>query len=160
MSFSRRYGLKAAGVSGSLIASAPLARLSAAQPLPIGTPDAEPQPIDGGEWIVGISELPDTLDPHTTGAAITSTILNYAGDRLIAKNFEGEYAWKRGNRVGNLTGWSDVDVPASGRHYISRRHATQRPGRQSQLRPYLGPGDEFHYRGRSARSNGVDCGAE
>lgn len=91
MSFSRRYGLKAAGVSGSLIASAPLARLSAAQPLPIGTPDAEPQPIDGGEWIVGISELPDTLDPHTTGAAITSTILNYAGDRLIAKNFEGEY---------------------------------------------------------------------
>lgn len=48
-------------------------------------------PVDGGEFIIAISELPDTLDPHKTGAAITSTIMRNAGDTLIAKNFDGEY---------------------------------------------------------------------
>lgn len=91
MTFSRRHGLKAAGVAGSLLASTSLSRLAAAQPVPIGTPEPEAQPSEGGEWVIGISELPDTLDPHKTGAAITSTILNYAGDTLVAKNFDGEY---------------------------------------------------------------------
>lgn len=91
MSFSRRHGLKSAGIAGSLIAGASLARLAGAQPVPIGTPEPEAEPKDGGEWIIGISELPDTLDPHKTGAAITSSILTHAGDQLIAKNFDGEY---------------------------------------------------------------------
>ncbi len=91
MPFSRRHGLKSAGVLGSLMASASVSRLAGAAQIPIGTPEPEASPNEGGEWVIGISELPDTLDPHKTGAAITSTILSYAGDPLIAKNFDGEY---------------------------------------------------------------------
>lgn len=59
--------------------------------------------MDGGEWVIAISELPDTLDPHKTGAAITSSILRTAGDTLITKNFDGEYV------PGVATEWSISD---------------------------------------------------
>lgn len=90
MQFSRRDGLKASSIAATLAAASHFAPRVLAAPIPVGTPDdAEPQ--DGGEWIIGITELPDTLDPHKTGAAVTSTILRNCGDTLIAKSFDGEY---------------------------------------------------------------------
>lgn len=103
MSFSRRQGLKSTGIAGAVIANTQLARVAGAEIVPVGTPDAEAEPKDGGEWVIGISELPDTLDPHKTGAAVTSTILRYAGDTLIAKNFDSEYV------AGIATDWTISD---------------------------------------------------
>ena len=91
MSFSRRHGLKTAGIASTLLAAGAVPRISAGQAAPIGEGASDAEPLEGGEWIIGISELPDTLDPHKTGAAVTSTILTQAGDRLVAKNFDGEY---------------------------------------------------------------------
>jgi len=76
---------------GVLTAGGALVRPAWAAPIPVGTPESDTQPKDGGEWFIGISELPDTLDPHKTGAAITSTILENAGDSLIAKDYDGNY---------------------------------------------------------------------
>lgn len=91
MRFSRRDGMKASAIAAAVATSGQLAHQVSAAPKPIGTPDPAASPTDGGEWIIAISELPDTLDPHKTGAAVTSTILRNAGDTLIAKNFDGEY---------------------------------------------------------------------
>ncbi len=91
MQFTRRNGLKAAGIAGALAAGTRLPYGALAAQSPIGDPEPEGEPVEGGEWVFGISELPDTLDPHKTGAAVSDTILNYAGDALIAQNFDGEY---------------------------------------------------------------------
>ncbi len=58
---------------------------------PIGDPEEAGEPKEGGELVVSISELPDTLDPHQTGAAVTSRVLRQATDPLIRKNFDGEF---------------------------------------------------------------------
>jgi peptide/nickel transport system substrate-binding protein len=91
--FSRRYGLKMSAMLGALAATGNLAWFgdAAAAPVPVGTPDLEGQGTVGGEFIAGIVELPDTLDPHKTGAAVTSTILRNCGDSLIAKDYDGNY---------------------------------------------------------------------
>ncbi len=91
--FSRRYGLKLTATLGALAATGTLAYFgnAAAAPIPVGTPDPEGQGPVGGEFIAGIVELPDTLDPHKTGAAITSTILGNCGDSLLAKDYDGNY---------------------------------------------------------------------
>ena len=91
MPFSRRDGLKMTGMLGAMAAAGSLVHPTAAAPIPVGTSEPEAQPKDGGEWIIGISELPDTLDPHKTGAAIASTILGNAGDSLIAQDYDGNY---------------------------------------------------------------------
>ena len=91
MRFSRRRGLQLAGLLGVLGANGKLVGFANAAPIPIGDPEPGGTPKDGGEWIVGISELPDTLDPHKTGAAIASTVLDQVGDTLIAKDFDGNY---------------------------------------------------------------------
>ncbi|MGH2560205.1 MAG: ABC transporter substrate-binding protein, partial [Thermomicrobiales bacterium] len=91
MRFSRRYGFKLAGTLGALAASGKLVSYGMAAPIPVGEPEEGGEPHVGGEFIVGISELPDTLDPHKTGSAQASTILRLAGDSLIAKDFDGNY---------------------------------------------------------------------
>lgn len=88
---SRREGIKissalaAATLGGQYVVWPALAQKA------IGETADDATPVDGGEVIIGISELPDTLDPQKTGAAITATIMRNAGDTLIAKNFNGEY---------------------------------------------------------------------
>lgn len=87
MKMSRRNVLAASAVTpGVFLAGSGFSSVFAA---PIG--DEGGDPIDGGELIVSISELPDTLDPHRTGAAVTSRVLRQATDPLIRKNFDGEY---------------------------------------------------------------------
>jgi peptide/nickel transport system substrate-binding protein len=83
--------MKASAIAASLLGTGHLSPKVFAEPIPVGTPEEGVEPQEGGEWIVGISELPDTLDPHKTGAAITSTILRNCGDTLIAKDFDGNY---------------------------------------------------------------------
>ncbi len=62
-----------------------------------GAPTAAPAPTSagaaaaqapGGEWVVAITEDPDTLDPQKTAAAVTGTIYRYLGDPLVAKDFD------------------------------------------------------------------------
>jgi peptide/nickel transport system substrate-binding protein len=57
---------------------------------PVGEPSTD-TPKDGGSWTVAITEEPDTLDPHKTGAAVTQQILRNVCDPLIAKDFDGNY---------------------------------------------------------------------
>lgn len=89
MRFSRRDGLKLAGLSAGLGVISPQIALGA--PNPVGKVDEGATPVDGGNLVLTLSELPDTLDPHKTGAAVTSTILRNVGDPLIRKNFDGEF---------------------------------------------------------------------
>jgi peptide/nickel transport system substrate-binding protein len=86
MRFTRRQGLAA---SLGLVATAPFSTFAA--PNPIGETEEGATPVDGGDFVATISELPDTLDPHKTGAAVTSTVLRNVGDPLIRKNFDGEF---------------------------------------------------------------------
>lgn len=89
MRFSRRDGIAAAALTAGALATSPRSLFAA--PNPIGDVDDGATPVDGGELIISISELPDTLDPHKTGAAVTSTILRNVSDPLIRKNFDGEF---------------------------------------------------------------------
>lgn len=90
MELRHRYtrGVKLSVFVTAFVLSGLLASATAA--VPVGTPEAG-EPNEGGEWIVGITELPDTLDPHKTGAAVTQAIMRNVCDPLIAKNFQGEY---------------------------------------------------------------------
>ncbi|MCC6705542.1 MAG: ABC transporter substrate-binding protein, partial [Thermomicrobiales bacterium] len=89
--FTRRYGLKVGAMLSAMAASGSLVSIQeVAAQTAIGDPTDPPGTV-GGELIVGIVELPDTLDPHKTGAAITGTILRYCSDPLIAKDFNGNY---------------------------------------------------------------------
>ena len=45
----------------------------------------------GGQWVVSVTEEPDTLDPHKSTTALSDTILRYVGDPLIAKDQSGKY---------------------------------------------------------------------
>jgi len=89
MRFSRRDGIAASALATGYLATNPLSLLAA--PNPVGEVEEGATPVDGGELVITISELPDTLDPHKTGAAVTSTILRNASDPLIRKNFDGEF---------------------------------------------------------------------
>lgn len=84
----RRMVLGSALSSGMFMSPLGISMLAAA---PVGEVDDGAEPIDGGELVISISELPDTLDPHKTGAAITSSVLRQATDPLIRKNLAGEY---------------------------------------------------------------------
>jgi len=89
--FTRRYGLKVGAMLSALAASGSLVNLTeVAAQTAIGDPIDPPGTV-GGELIVGIVELPDTLDPHRTGAAVTGQILRNCADPLIAKDFQGNY---------------------------------------------------------------------
>ena len=63
---------------------------SAGARIPVG-PAEEGEPQQGGAWTIGITEEPDTLDPHKTGTAITQAIMRNVCDPLIAKDFDGNY---------------------------------------------------------------------
>jgi peptide/nickel transport system substrate-binding protein len=89
MRFSRRDGMTASALAAGYLATNPFSLLAA--PNPVGDVDEGATPVDGGELIITISELPDTLDPHKTGAAVTTTVLRNVGDPLIRKNFDGEF---------------------------------------------------------------------
>ena len=89
--FTRRYGIKVGAMLTALAASGNLVYIrEASAQTAIGDP-VEGTGVVGGELIVGIVELPDTLDPHKTGAAVTSTIMRNCSDPLIAKDFSGQY---------------------------------------------------------------------
>ena len=45
----------------------------------------------GGQWVVAVTEEPDTLDAHKSTTALSDTILRYVGDPLIAKDQSGKY---------------------------------------------------------------------
>lgn len=98
MRFTRRQGLFATAASAGYVAIHPYALFGA--PNPIGEVEEGATPAEGGNLVVTISELPDTLDPHKTGAAVTSTVLRNVGDPLIRKNFDGEFV------PGLATEWS------------------------------------------------------
>lgn len=89
MKMTRRKVIATSALSSGLFLAGP--GFSTAIATPIGDPDEVGDPIEGGELIVSISELPDTLDPHRTGAAITSTVLRQATDPLIRKNLDNEF---------------------------------------------------------------------
>jgi peptide/nickel transport system substrate-binding protein len=67
--------------------AAPAASTTAAQPTaaPVSTTAAQ---AASGEWVIAITEDPDTLDPQKTAAAVTGTIYRYLGDSLVAKDFD------------------------------------------------------------------------
>jgi peptide/nickel transport system substrate-binding protein len=89
--FTRRYGLKVGAMLSALAATGSLVYVKeAAAQTAIGDP-VEGTGVVGGELIVGIVELPDTLDPHKTGAAVTSTVMRNCSDPLVAKDFAGNY---------------------------------------------------------------------
>jgi peptide/nickel transport system substrate-binding protein len=98
MRFTRREGLAASALTAGFVVTSPLSLFAA--PNPIGEVDEGATPVDGGALVISISELPDTLDPHKTGAAVTSTILRNVSDPLIRKNFDGEFV------PGLATEWS------------------------------------------------------
>lgn len=87
MKLTRRNMIAASAASSGMFLAGP--GRSVVFGAPIG--DEGGEPVDGGELIVSISELPDTLDPHRTGAAVTSRVLRQATDPLIRKNFDGEF---------------------------------------------------------------------
>jgi peptide/nickel transport system substrate-binding protein len=89
MRFTRRDGITASALAAGYLAANPFSLLAA--PNPVGDVEEGATPVDGGELVLTISELPDTLDPHKTGAAVTSTVLRNVGDPLIRKNFDGEF---------------------------------------------------------------------
>jgi peptide/nickel transport system substrate-binding protein len=87
VSLSRREFLRWSAVS------LPIGVLTACQaPAPAAAPTAPPTPAAGqapsGEWVVAITEDPDTLDPQKTAAAVTGTIYRYLGDSLVSKDFD------------------------------------------------------------------------
>ncbi|MEZ4495620.1 MAG: ABC transporter substrate-binding protein [Thermomicrobiales bacterium] len=89
--FTRRYGIKVGAMLSAMAASGTLVSIEEAfAQTAIGDP-VEGTGEVGGELIVGIVELPDTLDPHKTGAAVTTTVLRNCSDPLIVKDFEGNY---------------------------------------------------------------------
>ena len=88
-SFTRRFGLKMAAALGAMAAAGNLVSISYAEGKPIGEPDPDFVPEVGGQVIIGVNELGDTLDPHKTGSAAVSNTLRYCGDSLIAKDFDG-----------------------------------------------------------------------
>ena len=89
--FTRRYGIKVGAMLSAMAASGTLVSIEEVfAQTAIGDP-VEGTGEVGGELIVGIVELPDTLDPHKTGAAVTSTVLRNCSDPLIAKDFDGNY---------------------------------------------------------------------
>lgn len=88
---SRRQLVQAVAAAGVAGAGAAMGG-RAAWAVPVGTPQAGLTPKSGGAWTIGITEEPDTLDPHKTGAAVTQTIMRNVCDPLIAKDFNGEYA--------------------------------------------------------------------
>lgn len=87
MKLTRRNMIAASAASSGIFLAGP--GRSVVFGAPIG--DEGGEPVDGGELVVSISELPDTLDPHRTGAAVTSTVMRQATDPLIRKNFDGEF---------------------------------------------------------------------
>lgn len=99
MKLNRRNMIAASAAASGLFFAGP------GRSVVFGTPigDEGGDPVDGGELVISISELPDTLDPHKTGAAVTSTVLRQATDPLIRKNLEGEYV------PGLATEWSISD---------------------------------------------------
>jgi len=89
---SRRRLLRAVAAAGVAGAGAGWLGSSVwAAGVPVGTPQPEAKPKTGGTWTIGITEEPDTLDPHKTGAAVTQTIMRNVCDPLIAKDFNGNY---------------------------------------------------------------------
>src|SRR3989442_7014187 len=44
----------------------------------------------GGQWVVSVTEEPDTLDAHKSTTALSDTILRYVGDPRIAKDQSGK----------------------------------------------------------------------
>ena len=89
-SLSRRRVLQGAAAAAAMGAAANFTG-SNVLAAPVGTPQAGASPKAGGDWIIGISQEPDTLDPHKTGAAVTQTIMRNVCDPLIAKDFDGKY---------------------------------------------------------------------
>lgn len=89
MKLTRRNIIAASAATSSLFLAGP--GYPTVLAAPIGEHDADAEPVDGGELIVSISELPDTLDPQKTGAAVTTTIMRQATDPLIRKNLDGEF---------------------------------------------------------------------
>ena len=89
--FTRRYGIKVGAMLSAMAASGTLVSIEEVfAQTAIGDP-VEGTGEVGGELIVGIVELPDTLDPHKTGAAVTTSVLRNCSDPLIAKDFDGNY---------------------------------------------------------------------
>src|SRR5215470_1382390 len=60
---------------------------SPAQPMQAATAATSSQ-VRGGEWVVAITEDPDTLDPQKTAAAVTGAIYRYLGDSIVARDFD------------------------------------------------------------------------
>jgi peptide/nickel transport system substrate-binding protein len=55
---------------------------------PVRTAAADPSQSANGEWLVAITEEPDTLDPQKTAAAVTGGVYHYLGDSLVARDFD------------------------------------------------------------------------
>jgi peptide/nickel transport system substrate-binding protein len=87
--FSRRLGLQLSASLGALAASGNL--VSVAFAAPVGEPADPASATVGGELIVRVVELGDTMDPAKTGSAQVSSTLRLVGDPLIAKDFDGNY---------------------------------------------------------------------
>jgi len=50
------------------------------------------QPRSGGDLVSASTEEPDTLDAQKTAAAVTASLMRYAGDTLVTKDLQGNYA--------------------------------------------------------------------
>jgi peptide/nickel transport system substrate-binding protein len=62
-----------------------------AEKVPVGDPVDGSEATVGGDLIVRVVELGDTMDPHKSGSAQVSTTLRLVGDTLIQKDYDGNY---------------------------------------------------------------------
>lgn len=89
--FSRRFGFKVAAALGAMAATGTLKSVAFAEKVPVGEPVDGSEATVGGDLIVRVVELGDTMDPHKSGSAQVSTTLRLVGDTLIAKDYDGNF---------------------------------------------------------------------
>lgn len=89
--FSRRFGLKVAAALGAIAATGNLKSVALAEKVPVGEAVDGSEATVGGDLIVRVVELGDTMDPHKSGSAQVSTTLRLVGDTLIAKDYDGNF---------------------------------------------------------------------
>ncbi|MGH2548334.1 MAG: ABC transporter substrate-binding protein, partial [Thermomicrobiales bacterium] len=89
--FSRRFGLKVSAALGAMAATGTIRSIALAEKESIGDPVDGSEATVGGDLIVRVSELGDTMDPAKSSSLQTGITLRLVGDTLIAKDYDGNF---------------------------------------------------------------------
>jgi peptide/nickel transport system substrate-binding protein len=74
-----------------MAATGSIRSIALAEKVPVGEAVDGSAATVGGDLIVRVVELGDTMDPHKSGSAQVSTTLRLVGDTLIAKDYDGNF---------------------------------------------------------------------